>query len=1168
MEEKLRKSGIDVIGDISWGTHLCLFYQTKDDLVEVLVSYFKTGIENNEFCMWVCWNPLRMEEAKDVLKKRLNNLNDYIAKGQIEIADFSRHQTEREDSGFAKMKQFWIDKERLALERGFAGLRLAGNTYWLEKRRWKDFKRYEEGVDDIIKSHRMLVICPYSLDKCKPSEMIDIVGTHKSALIKHEGKWEIIESAKCKKTEEAIRQSEAKLRTLVEHIPMKIFVKDTNSVYLSCNKNYAEDLKISPEEIKDKTDYDFFPKELAEKYRRDDKRIIKTGTTEDIKEKYFEQGEGRWIHTVKTPYKDEKGNIIGVLGIFRDITESKKLEEEKEELLKAIEIAKEAVNITDSIGYIIYTNSAMNKLFGYKKGELIGKYASILNAGPQPETVIKKIMNAIEKEGVWEGEIQNKRKDGIEFISYARISAVKDTDGKIINFISTQHDITERKKTEEALRESEEKHRSLVERANYGIGIIQDKIIKYVNPHGPEIFGYTVQEIIGTPFTDYIHSDEVNRVLSYYTRRMKGERVPSKYETAIRNREGQKIAVEFNASVISYQGKAADMVIFRDITEGKKAEEALREKEAFNFALFQYNPVRTMVVDRQGKVVKVNTAKRMSGDRLPNIGDVMYKDYARNHEIDMHAELTECLKSGKTKSFPELKYGDKFLSITIAPFPQGAIITSQDITERKRAEKALHQSEKRFKELWDNAPVAYHTLDARGIITSVNQTECKMFQYSSEEMVGRSIFDFILPEQQEEARRRFEQKISGRRVPRFVNRIYVKKDGSKIYVVVDDILERDSKGKIIGVKSAVVDITERRKAEEALSESEEKYRTLTDNVNVAVFRNRPGPKGRFIEVNPAMVKMFDYKSKKEFLKLNVSDLYQNQGDIKKFSRKMLRDGFVKNEELKLKKKDGTPIVCSESTVVVKDEKGRARYFDGIIEDITERKRVEEDLRESKEQMRNLAAHLQSVREQERTFIAREIHDELGQSLTALKMDLFWLKNRTPADQKPLFEKTEQMTQLVDTTIQGVKKLSSELRPRLLDDLGLLAAIEWQGEEFERHAGIKCEMTIDAQNMELDQDFSTAVFRIFQEALTNVARHADATKVKVGLREKAGRLELKVRDNGKGIPEGKISDPKSFGIVGMKERVYFLGGKIEIKGVQDKGTIIKMIIPLPKRGVTK
>jgi len=197
--KELRDSGIDIIGDVQWGTHLCQFYQTKEDLIDILVPYFKAGLENNEFCMWVCWDPLQTKEAKKELNKALENLDDYIAKGQIGIVDYGRKQTERGDSGFAKMKQFWIDKERLALERGFAGLRLAGNTSWLEKGEWKDFKQYENEVDDIIRNHKMLAICPYSLDKCGPSEIIDVVGTHRFALIGRAGKWDLIENAGLKR---------------------------------------------------------------------------------------------------------------------------------------------------------------------------------------------------------------------------------------------------------------------------------------------------------------------------------------------------------------------------------------------------------------------------------------------------------------------------------------------------------------------------------------------------------------------------------------------------------------------------------------------------------------------------------------------------------------------------------------------------------------------------------------------------------------------------------------------------------------------------------------------------------------------------------------------------------------------------------------------------------
>jgi signal transduction histidine kinase len=236
-------------------------------------------------------------------------------------------------------------------------------------------------------------------------------------------------------------------------------------------------------------------------------------------------------------------------------------------------------------------------------------------------------------------------------------------------------------------------------------------------------------------------------------------------------------------------------------------------------------------------------------------------------------------------------------------------------------------------------------------------------------------------------------------------------------------------------------------------------------------------------------------------------------------------------------------------------------------DITEQKQAEEEIRSSREQLRNLVARLQSAREEERRLIAREIHDELGQTLTVLKMDLFWLAKRMPKDQRPFHEKTKSMSKLIDKTIQRIKKISAELRPGLLDYLGLPAAIEWEAEEFQNRTGIKCEVNIDSEDIIMEQDHSTAIFRIFQETLANVARHANAKRIKVSLKEKAGKLELRVRDNGKGITEKQISDPKSFGLIGMRERAQFLGGEVKIMGVQDKGTTITTTVPLPQKGKT-
>jgi signal transduction histidine kinase len=211
-------------------------------------------------------------------------------------------------------------------------------------------------------------------------------------------------------------------------------------------------------------------------------------------------------------------------------------------------------------------------------------------------------------------------------------------------------------------------------------------------------------------------------------------------------------------------------------------------------------------------------------------------------------------------------------------------------------------------------------------------------------------------------------------------------------------------------------------------------------------------------------------------------------------------------------------------------------------------------------LRSLADHLQSVRENERTAIAREIHDELGQALTGLKMDLSWMAKKIPKDQPKLLDKIHSMSELTGTTLRTVQRISTGLRPGLLDDLGLTAAIEWQAEEFENRTGIKCSLTLEREDITLDEKRATALFRVFQETITNVARHAQATRVSASLKEKDGVLKLRVRDNGKGITKKQISNPKSFGLLGMRERVHTWGGEVKIIGKPGKGTTVVVRMP--------
>jgi signal transduction histidine kinase len=224
-------------------------------------------------------------------------------------------------------------------------------------------------------------------------------------------------------------------------------------------------------------------------------------------------------------------------------------------------------------------------------------------------------------------------------------------------------------------------------------------------------------------------------------------------------------------------------------------------------------------------------------------------------------------------------------------------------------------------------------------------------------------------------------------------------------------------------------------------------------------------------------------------------------------------------------------------------------------------RKSERLRESEDKLRRLAAHLISIREEERAHIAREIHDELGQVLTGLKMEVTWLAKRLK--DKPLIEKTDTMCSLIDSTVQTVRKIATGLRPEMLDDMGLVAAVGWQAKEFQKRTGIRCRAKLPPETTKLDIDVSTTMFRIFQEILTNVARHSRATRVDIELAFGEEQATLEVTDNGVGIQDSELHAKKSLGLLGMQERALLFGGDVRISGSPGHGTRVSVTIPTRK-----
>jgi len=354
-----------------------------------------------------------------------------------------------------------------------------------------------------------------------------------------------------------------------------------------------------------------------------------------------------------------------------------------------------------------------------------------------------------------------------------------------------------------------------------------------------------------------------------------------------------------------------------------------------------------------------------------------------------------------------------------------------------------------------------------------------------------------------------------------------------------------------------INISKRKKIERQLRISEEKYRDLYDNapdMYHSVDKN-----GIIIDCNETEAKMLGYR-KDEIIGKKIIDFMTEESkklqmeffpNINKYSHIQIERDFVR--------KDGSVFTAALNVYVEVDEKGNFVKTKTIGRDITYRKKIEEELRKSKEALRKLSLYLQNIRESERKEISKEIHDELGQSLTALKLSLSWIKKRVKDD--TLLEKFDEAMSLINSLIKQVQNIANKLRPSLIDHLTLQDAIKWQVKEFEKNTLIPCEVEISEDNIQLSKEISIAIFRIFQEALTNIARHSNATQVSIKLFRVDGSFIIIVKDNGVGIGEDKIKSPESFGLMSMKERAYSINATIDIRKAEEGGTEVILSVPL-------
>ncbi|HKP12957.1 MAG TPA: PAS domain-containing protein [Blastocatellia bacterium] len=378
----------------------------------------------------------------------------------------------------------------------------------------------------------------------------------------------------------------------------------------------------------------------------------------------------------------------------------------------------------------------------------------------------------------------------------------------------------------------------------------------------------------------------------------------------------------------------------------------------------------------------------------------------------------------------------------------------------------------------------------------------------------------------------------------------------------DAAAHRDEAGRVTAYVSANSDINERKRLEEAIRQNEESLARAQQIARLGSWdwdlrTDQVAWSDEVYRIFGISRDEFGGKYEDVLTYIHSEDV---EGVKQKAEGEWRRPGSA-DLDFRIVRPDGAVRVLNGQSQIYLDDEGKAIRMAGTIQDITERKRMEERLKRSNEELRALSARLQAVREEESLRIARAIHDELGGALTALKIDLAWLGKRlAKSHNEALRQKLKSMAELIDETAQKVRMISTELRPSVLDDLGLAAAIEWQAREFQRRTETECRIVSLAEVTELSAEKATAVFRIFQEVLTNVARHAEASLVEISLEEHDEAIVLRVADDGRGIGPLDAAGCTSLGLLGMRERALVFGGSVDIQGAEGRGTTVTVSIP--------
>jgi PAS domain S-box-containing protein len=1010
-----------------------------------------------------------------------------------------------------------------------------------------------------------------------------------------------------KKAEKAIQESEAKLLASIENTP-NVAVQWYNNKGEVLFWNHASESMFgwaSSEALGKTPDQLIHTPEEAAAFLTNLKEIEKTGHTIGPAEFTFQNRSGSKGFCISTIFSIPAiGGEPCFVSMDVDITERKNAEKEKNRLLNTIQKSLDEIYLFNSETFHFeYANDGALKNLGYTAGELY--QLTPLDIKPdmtveKVESLLRPLLNNEKEKIVF--ETIHKRKDNSLYPVEVHLQLIEERDRKI--FLTITRDITERKKNEDKIREKNEALKTTLRELKDIIENSTDTIFKldiagnliFVSPEFYRALGFAPGEMQQKHFSDIVYPEDFPACQTAFITALQTKIPQRDLIYRARTKNGQIRWSNTSASLVCNECGEPQYIlgISKDITELTEASEMLEAAEEryrvfiqqssegiwrgeFSAPVNCSDPVDKQLQqfyekgylaecnDQMAKLYGLKEAKQLIGAKLSDFITINTElTQVLSHEFIKNGYRLNRSLSIQTDVNGNRKY---YLNNVIGIVENGYVIRvwgmQTDITDQRLAEKKIWH----LASLVDNTTdiIISHNLQLE--IISWNKAAEKIFEVPASAAIGKVFKDLISVEFLNNTSREAVLQQVFEKGSCHSEILFINSAGHKIYLSVTISKWYDASGQHRGFLSVAREITDVYIAREKLEDSEQFYKSLiSDSVDGTVVLDE---NGYITYAAPSVTNVLGFTIEEMLGKR--ADEFIFSGDMAA-GHKIFFDeinGVSESwyHEVRYVSKDHKVIwMMMRAHNMLKNPcvKGIAVYFT----DITKRKTTEIELQQSQEKLENsleevrrLSVHLQNIREEERVRIAREIHDELGQQLTVLKMGISWLSKKINSKEDKIQQKMNDLSGLIDNTVKTVRRISSELRPGILDDLGLVAAMEWHAKEFENRSVIQTLLHFPDDELLLPDPVRIGIFRIFQESLTNIARHSNASKVQIRLDYDRQKLLMTITDNGKGFNTESVRNKKTLGILGMRERAHMINGEYNIQSTPGKGTKIEVMVPI-------